>query len=157
MVWCHCSSGRTRANGPGAGLGACHHARELCNCSPGNFSSVILANTSPVPITSILLRKHLIGIQARPLLSNPSYDLCDAFVFRQCCQQYPSAGETADACRFPKVVITAALPLLKGNRSFGESRNDHLLILSCGYVQPPPLKPEAPGTAFQFSKEGKTN
>lgn len=90
--------------------------RGVVQLQPSQFQPAICANTSPVPSTFILLRKRLIGIQAQPLLNNPSYDLCDAFVFRHCCQQYPSSGEAADACRFPKVVIVAALPLLKGNK-----------------------------------------
>lgn len=37
-VWCHCGGGRAQANGPGAGLGTYPHTRELCNCTPANFS-----------------------------------------------------------------------------------------------------------------------
>lgn len=69
-------------------------------------------------------------IQAQSLLNNPtSYDLCDAFVFRYCCQQYPFSVKAADDCRFPKVTVMDTLPLLKvKNRTFSKSRNDNLMI-----------------------------
>lgn len=113
-VWCHCSGGRAEANRPGAGLGISTPGWEF---HPGQCQPVILTNTQPVPSTFILLRKHLIGIQARSLLNNPtSYDLCDVFVFRHCCQQYPFSGKAADACRFPKVSLMDTPPLLKDNK-----------------------------------------
>lgn len=69
----------------GAGLATSTPGWELhpSQCQPG-----ILTSTEPVPSTFILLGKHLIGIQSQPLLNSPtSYDLCDVFVFRLCCQQ----------------------------------------------------------------------
>lgn len=144
--------GRAEANKPEAGLGTSTPGWEL---HPSQCQPVILTNTEPVPSTFILLRKHLIGIQSQSLLSSPtSCDLCDVFVFRHCCQQYPFSGKAADACRFPKVSLMDTLSLLKDNRSFFKSRNDDLVMLSCSYAQPPPQKREFPSPGFP---EQKTN
>lgn len=105
---------RTEANRPGAGLGTSSPGWAL---HPSQCQPVIHTNTEPVPSTFILLGKHLIGIQSWSLLNSPtSYDLCDVFVFRHCCQQYPFSGKAADACRFPKVSLMDTLPLLKDNK-----------------------------------------
>lgn len=106
--------GRAEANRPGAGLATSTPGWELY---PSQRQPGILASTEPVPSTFILLGKHLIGTQSRPLLNSPtSCDLCDVFVFRHCCQQYPLSGKAADACRFPKVSLMDTLPLLKDNK-----------------------------------------
>lgn len=106
--------GRAEVNWPGAGLETSTQGWEL---HPSQCQPVILTNTEPVPSTFILLGKRLIGIQSRSLLNSPtSCDLCDVFVFRHCCQQYPLSGKAADSCRFPKVSLMDTLPLLKENK-----------------------------------------